>query len=279
MPLNLDARNRPLGPLVRDYGPDDIILYALGVGAGFSNLEYCYEDRLKVIPTFSVAMIFDLFFEAVKAAELDPEGILHGEQELLFHHPIPVEGTLTAKGRITHFVDKGEGRGALVRVESETRHSNGEKLFTSIMTIFARRDGGFGGSDRLSKEEIRIPDREPDHIEPDHPFSNQPLIYRLSGDRFALHVDPAFARAAGFEQPIMHGLCTMGFACRALIDTLTPGAPEQVRRLKCRFSKPLYPGVPIETRIWKTDSNTALWQTRNAETGDIVINNGICEYR
>ncbi len=279
MSLNFDARNRPLGPLVRTYCPDDVILYALGVGAGFSDLEYCYEKRLKVIPTFSVAMIFDLFFEAVKAAELNPEGILHGEQELLFHHPIPVEGTLTAEGRITHFVDKGEDRGALVRVQSDTRHSNGRKLFTGIMTIFARRDGGFGGSDRLPKEEIGIPEREPDEIVPDHPSPDQPLIYRLSGDRFALHVDPAFARAAGFDKPIMHGLCTMGFACRALIKALTPGAPERIRRLRCRFTRPLYPGVPIETRIWKTGLNTALWQTRNEQAGDIVIDKGVCEYR
>lgn len=279
MPLNTDARNRPLGPLVREYEPKDVILYALGVGAGFADLEYCYEKGLKVVPTFSVAMIFDLFFEAVQQADLDPEGILHGEQELLFHHPIPTEGTLTAGGRITHFVDKGKDRGALVRVESDTRHSNGEKLFTSVMTIFARRDGGFGGEDRLPKKEIRFPDSEPKETIQDHPFPNQPLMYRLSGDRFALHVDPSFARASGFERPIMHGLCTMGFACRALIRALVPGAPERVRRLKCRFSKPLYPGIPIETDIWKPENGTALWRTRNAETGDIVIDKGICEYR
>ena len=128
------------------------------------------------------------------------------------------------------------------------------------------------------KETFEYPDRKPDFEIEETPSLDQPLIYRLSGDVFALHVDSEFAEMAGFEKPIMHGLCTYGYSCRALMKSLTPGAPEKVRRLKCRFSRPLYPGDPIKIQIWKTDENKAVWKTINAKTGEEVITNGIFEF-
>jgi acyl dehydratase len=276
MALNMEAVGKKIGPLMKDYTWKDAVLYALGVGAGFHELDYTYEKKLKVIPTFSIAMIFDLFREVTAVCNVNVAGILHSEQDLVLHNPIPPSGAMTTEGKITNYYDKGT-KGALIVVESETFHKNGNKLFNSIITLFSRLDGGFGGKS-APPQILEFPSQEPDFVVNALPTPDQPLIYRLSGDIFELHVDAEFAKMSGFEKPIMHGLCTYGFACRALMISLTPGEPEKVRRFACRFAQPLYPGEPIETRIWKIEEGKALWQTVNADTGDIVINRGIFEY-
>ena len=276
MPLNVDAISKKIGPLTKDYTWKDVILYALGIGAGFHELDYTYEKRLKVIPTFSIAMIFDFFREVAAASNINIAGVLHVGQDIIFHNPMPTSGTLTTEGMITNYYDKGT-KGALVLAQSETSHSTGEKLFTSIITLFGRLDGGFGGKN-APHETLDFPDREPDFIAVATPSPDQPLLYRLSGDTFRLHVDAEFARMVGFERPIMHGLCTYGFACRALMTSLTPGNPGKVRRLACRFLQALYPGEPIKTLVWKTKEGMAVWRTINANTGDVVIDRGVFEY-
>jgi NAD(P)-dependent dehydrogenase (short-subunit alcohol dehydrogenase family)/acyl dehydratase/putative sterol carrier protein len=276
MALNMDAIGKKIGPLTKAYTWKDVVLYALGVGAGFNEPNYTYEKKLKVIPTFSIAIIFDIFREVTAVCNINIAGVLHGEQDIIFHNPIPPSGTMTTVGKIANYYDKGK-KGALVVVESETVHGNGKKLFTSIITLFSRLDGGFGGKS-APHQIFAFPERGPDFTVEAKPSPDQPLIYRLSGDTFELHVDTEFAKMAGFEKPIMHGLCTYGFACRALVASLTPGEPEKVRRLACRFVQPLYPGEPIKTLIWKTRDGEALWQTVNAKTGDIIIDRGIFEY-
>ena len=277
MTLNLKSIGEKVGPFTKEYEPKDAILYALGVGAGFRDLEYCYEKDLKVLPSFSIASIFDTMAEFAIKAEVNLAGILHGEQDLIFHNPFPTEGTITTKGLIDKIYDKGKDKGALVIGRSDTVHSNGDKLFTSIFSLFCRLDGGFDG-EKSVKTEFKFPNREPDFIVEDTPLAGQPLIYRLSGDVFPLHADPAFAKASGFEKPIMHGLCTHGFACRALLSQLIPGEPAKARRMKCRFSKTLYPGEPIETLIWKIEEGRAVWKTINKATREEIITNGLFEY-
>jgi NAD(P)-dependent dehydrogenase (short-subunit alcohol dehydrogenase family)/acyl dehydratase/putative sterol carrier protein len=277
MALNLDAIGKKIGPFTKDYTWKDAVLYALGVGAGFSDLDYCYEKDLKVIPSFGITTMYDFMPQLAVTSNVNLAGVLHGEQELIFHNPIPTEGTLTTEGAITHYYDKGPEKGALVVAEFETYHSNGQKLFTSIVTVFSRLDGGFGGENAPVKA-IDFPDRDPDFEVEGKPTEDQPLIYRLSGDVFQLHVDQEFAEMAGFEKPIMHGLCTHGYACRALIERFVPGEPEKVRRLECRFKKPLYPGMPIKTVIWKIEEGKALWKVINVDTKEVVIDNGIFEY-
>jgi NAD(P)-dependent dehydrogenase (short-subunit alcohol dehydrogenase family)/acyl dehydratase len=277
MTLNLEAIGKKIGPYTKDYSWKDTVLYALGVGAGFSDLDYCYEKDLKVIPSFAITTAYDLMPELATASNINLAGILHGEHEIIFHNPIPPEGTLSTAGAITHYYDKGKDKGALIIAEFETHHSNGDKLFTSIATVFARLDGGFGGED-APKKQILFPEREPDMVVDARPSADQPLIFRLSGDSFQLHVDREFAEMAGFERPIMHGLCTHGYACRALIEKLVPGDPQKIRRLDCRFKRPLYPGLPIKTLIWQIDDGQALWRVINAESGEVVIDNGIFEY-
>ncbi len=277
MALNLDAIGKKIGPLSKDYTWKNVALYALGVGAGFDDLEYCYEHRLKVIPSFSIASVFEFLAEVGMSSNADLSGILHGEQDIILHNPIPTEGTITTEGAITHMYDKGPGKGALVVAEAVTFHSNGQKLFTNIFTLFCRKDGGFGG-DPGPSEPVKFPERAPDFEESAHPSADQPLLYRLSGDIFQLHADPDFARASGFEKPIMHGLCTHGYACRAVIKHLFPGEPERMSRFRVRFSKTLYPGVPITTQIWKMEEGRALFRTINAKSGEVVIDQGIVEW-
>jgi NAD(P)-dependent dehydrogenase (short-subunit alcohol dehydrogenase family)/acyl dehydratase/putative sterol carrier protein len=276
MALNMDAIGKKIGPITKDYTWKDVILYALGVGAGFNELDYTYEKNLKVIPAFSIAMIFDFFLKMSAACNINVAGALHGGQDIIFHNPIPSSGTMITEGKITHYYDKG-AKGALIVAESETFHGDGKKLFTSITSLFGRLDGGFGGKD-APQQTLEFPDREPDFVVEALPLPDQPLLYRLSGDIFQLHVDPEFAKTAGFEKPIMHGLCTYGFSCRALMASIIPGEPEKVRRLACRFTSALYPGEPIKTLIWKTEEGKALWRTVHAYTGDTIIDRGIFEY-
>ncbi len=277
MALDLDRIGKPIGPIERDYDWKDAALYALGVGAGFDDLDYVYEKQLKIVPSFSIGAVFDFLMRVATDANANLGGILHGEQDIIFHHPIPPEGHLTTRGAITHMYDKGAKKGALVVAEADTFHDGGAKLFTNIFTLFCRKDGGFGGQDAPA-DPVVFPDRDPDFTEEARPSADQPLLYRLSGDVFALHVDPEFAQSSGFEKPIMHGLCTHGYACRAAVKHLMPGAPERMTRFRVRFSRTLYPGVPIQTLIWKTDEGRAVFKVVNTDNGETVIDNGIVEW-
>jgi NAD(P)-dependent dehydrogenase (short-subunit alcohol dehydrogenase family)/acyl dehydratase/putative sterol carrier protein len=283
MALNLDAIGRKIGPVTSRYDWKDIVLYALGVGAGFDELDYVYENRLKVIPSFAILSIYGFFTDFITLSGVNLAGILHGEHDLIVHSPIPPDGgTLSSEGRITAMYDKGEGKGALIVGQIDTYHSAGQKLYTNVVTLFSRLDGGFGGEPG-PRETFEYPDRAPDFEELSHPSPDQPLVYRLSGDTFALHVDPDFARMSGFEKPIMHGLCTLGFACRAVVKHLCPGEPERLTRFRNRFSRVLYPGVPIKTQIWKIEEGRALFRTVKAgadssSMGDLVLDRGIVEW-
>ena len=276
MALNLDAVGKRIGPLTLKYDWKDVVLYSLGVGAGFSEVGYCHEKALEVIPTFAAVTLGDFTSQLAAVSGFNPAGVLHGEQEWIIYQPIPPEGTLTTEGAITHYYDQGQNKGALVVAEFDTRQPDGRKLFTSVVTMFARLDGGFGGPG-APKKSLPFPNRVPDGDVSALPSIDQPLIYRLSGDTFPLHVDAEVAGKAGFGRPIMHGLCTMGYACRALIQQLTPGAPNRVRRIGCRFTLPLYPGTPIRTLIWAAGESKAIWRVVRVSDGGVVIDNGIFE--
>ena len=277
MALNLDALGKKIGPFTKDYTWKDAVLYALGVGAGFSDLEYCYEKDLKVIPSFGITTIYDFMPQLATTSNVNLAGVLHGEQELIFHNPIPPEGTLTTEGIVKHYYDKGKDKGALIVAEFETSHSNGQKTVHQYRDCLCPPGRRFWWRE-CSAKEVVFPDRDPDFVVEGKPSADQPLIYRLSGDVFQLHVDREFAEMAGFEKPIMHGLCTHGYACRFLIQTFVPGEPEKARRMDCRFKRPLYPGLPVKTVIWKTGEGKAVWRVINTETKEVVIDNGVFEY-
>jgi acyl dehydratase len=275
--LDLTAVGRRIGPVTLAYDWRNVALYALGVGAGFADIDYCYEKNLKVLPTFAAAALGDFTSLLAEVSGFDPAGVLHGEQDFTFHRPIPPRGTLITEGAVVRICDKGRDRGALVAAEFETRQSGGPRLFTSVVTMFARRDGGFGGPDAPSHP-LAFPDRPPDAAVPAAPGTDLQLIYRLSGDTFALHADAEAARTAGFEQPVMHGLCTLGHACRALIGRLTPGFPERVRRIGCRFTRPLFPGTAIRTLIWSCGEGRALWRVVGDSDGRVIVDRGVFEF-
>ncbi|MFC1822719.1 MaoC/PaaZ C-terminal domain-containing protein [Thermodesulfobacteriota bacterium] len=278
MALKLDTIGQKIGPMMKEYTWKDVVLYALGVGAGFDELEFCYEKRLKVIPSFSIGFISEFLTKAAIISGGNTSGILHAGQDIIFHHPIPLEGSFKTEGAITHMYDKGKEKGAVLVAEAETYHSNGQKLFTNIFRLFCRKDGGFGGDPGTEETEI-FPDSPPDFEENACPSPDQPLLYRLSGDLFQLHADPDFARSVGFNKPIMHGLCTHGYACRAAIKHLFPGEPERMTRFHTRFSRPIYPGVPINTQIWLINEQKALFRVLNIENNDVVIDQGIVEWK
>lgn len=277
MALNLDAIGKTVGPMTSEYTWKDVVLYALGVGAGFDELDYVYENRLKVIPSFAVTTIYGIFAEAAGLVNANLGGILHGEQDTIFHSTIPSDGSTKTELTITDMYDKGKEKGAIVVAKADTYHSNGQKLYTNYTKLFCRLDGGFDG-DPGPAEAVEFPDRDPDFEEKAEPSPDQPLVYRLSGDYFALHVDPEFAKASGFEKPIMHGLCTHGYACRAVIKNLFPGEPERMTRFRVRFSRPLYPGDPLVTQIWKMEDGLAYFRVVNGNTNETVIDRGIVEW-
>ena len=191
MALDLGSIGKKIGPVTRKYDWKDVVLYALGVGAGFEELDYCYESRLKVIPSFSIGAVFDFLAQVGVSANVDLSGVLHGEQDLIFHNPIPVEGTISTEGAIKHIYDKGADKGALIIAEADTYHSNGQKLFTNVCTVFSRRDGGFGGPDS-PKETVTFPDRPPDFEEDSGSFARSAVALPAQWGHFRASCGPGF---------------------------------------------------------------------------------------
>lgn len=237
------------------YGADDTILYALGVGAGaqdpVQDLPFVYEPVLRALPTQATVVAWDDSW--IPALGLNEKLIVHGEQRIDLHQPLPTSGTLDAQTRIVEIVDKGADRGALLYVETRLHDvsQEGALIATLLSTVFARGDGGFGGPSSGGPKLHSIPDRQPDGVLAGSVPVNQALIYRLSGDKNPLHVDPAFAAEAGFPRPILHGLSTFGMAARILISEVLGHDPAAVEHFSARFSAPLFAGEAVRVLTWK----------------------------
>jgi acyl dehydratase len=197
---------------------------------------------------------------------------VHGEQAIELHGPIPVEGTVRTTGRITGIYDKGSG--AVIATESTSVDAQtGEPRFTTRSSAFIRGEGGFGGDRGPSGPKNVAPDRDADHVVSYETRADQALLYRLSGDRNPLHSDPEFAKMAGFDRPILHGLCTYGFTGRALLHSLCGSDPARFRSMEARFSKPVFPGDTLTVRMWITGDGEAVFRTET-QNGDVVIDQG-----
>lgn len=234
----------------------DVILYHLAVGAGMQKptdpreLEYTYEKNLKVLPSFAVVPVFGSLTHLVTTPgiEINLTQVLHGEQAIELHKPIPVAADVVTEGRVAGLYDKGKA--ALIVLEVETREKpTGEPLFTNQFSVFVRGAGGFGG-DSGPKARSEPPAREPDAVAESRTLPQQALLYRLNGDANPLHVDPDFAKLAGFDVPILHGLCSYGIVCKAVVDELLDGAVDKVARYAARFAGVLFPGETIVTSMW-----------------------------
>jgi acyl dehydratase len=201
--------------------------------------------------------------------------VLHAGQEIIFHNPLPISATVEATTRITEVTDKGEKIGALINSERVVRDVNTDtNICTLGTTILARGDGGFGGDRRVSASKPdAIPLSDPDIICDLPTVPQQALLYRLSGDFNPLHASPNVARNAGFKAPILHGLCTVGVMTHALVKTCCDYDPSRFKRMRLRFSAPVYPGDTIRTEIWR-DGDEIAFRCRSLEQDKVVINNG-----
>jgi len=190
---------------------------------------------------------------------------------------LPPRAELIADERTVGVYDKGAGKGAVLVQEREVREkATGEKLCTITASYFLRGDGGFGGPQLSQPEPHAIPERAPDLVKECDTRPDQAFLYALSGDRNPLHRDPAVARMVGFPRPILHGLCSYGTACRAILSSVAEYKPERIKQFDVRFSKPVFPGETIVTEIW-VDGGTISFRARVKERdGVVVLNNGLC---
>ncbi|HEY8069859.1 MAG TPA: MaoC/PaaZ C-terminal domain-containing protein [Burkholderiales bacterium] len=266
------------------YTDRETMLYAIGIGMGADplnrdELPYVYENpaehpALKTVPSMATVLAR---IPLLKDCGYDYTKVVHGEQHLTLHRPLPPEGELIASSRVTAAYDKGAGKGAVIYTEAVVKSAaDGKPMFTLLGSTFARGDGGFGGPSGSGPQPHPIPDRKPDATATLQTRKDQALLYRLNGDRNPLHADPDLAKRVGFPVPILHGLCTYGIACRAILQTVAAYDPKRIAGFDVRFSAPVYPGEAIATDIW-VDGRTVSFRCRIPERGDaVVINNGKC---
>ena len=264
------------------YGQDQVILYHLGIGAGVpatdsKELEYTYEKNLKVLPAFAVIPTFSAMggIIGVPGLKFNPALLLHGEQDVEVHRPIPVAAKLEHSAKVAGVYDKGKA--ALAVVEVATKEEGGAPLFTNRFSLFLRGEGGFGG-DAGPKPGNEAPARTPDAVVESPTVSHQALLYRLSGDKNPLHADPDFAKMGGFDTPILHGLCSYGVVCKAVVDKLLDGAVDRVARYQARFAGVVFPGETIVTSMWKENGKIIL-SAKTKERDTPVIGNAAITLR
>ncbi len=275
--------------LAASYDEKDVMLYALGVGFGRDPLDekelpFVYENvpgGLKVPPTFASVICRG---EAPperqrmpRKSEINFLMVVDGERRITMHKPLPPRCEVLADERYIDILDKGEGKGAVLIQERVVREkASGEKLFTIVSSIFARGDGGFGGKPQGGPALHEIPERAPDLVKEGDTRPDQALLYALSGDRNPLHRDPKVAQMVGFPRPILHGLCSYGTACRAILSTVAQYAPEKIRQFDVRFSKPVFPGETLVVEIWADGSTISFRASVKERPGTVVLNNGLC---
>lgn len=258
----------------------DVILYALGVGAGSNpqderELRYVYERNLHALPTMVAVLCSPAFsWYQDPRAGIDWRRMLHGEQSIEIYSPLPTSGVIVGRTRVADVVDRGEGKGALLTVERIlTDRSSGERLARIAAVMVLRGNGGFSGPSRSGAAPHVMPERAPDRSITTATLPQAALIYRLSGDLNPLHVDPKVAVAGGFTRPILHGLCTFGVVGRALIEGACDFDPTRLRMMRARFTSPTYPGEVVRTDIW-LDRETVSFRATVVERDVVVLNNG-----
>jgi len=255
----------------------ETMLYALGVGMGSDpmnerELPFVYESGLKAVPTMATVVAWGAGPPMGKLG-INFLLVVHGEQKVEFHKPLPTEASITAEGRVIGAYDKGD-KGAVIYTETVLKDArSGEKIATLTSSTFARGDGNFGGPAEGAPEPHEVPTRAPDMTLEFPTRPDQALIYRLSGDRNPLHSDPGIARAAGFPRPILHGLCTYGITCRAVLQAYCDFDPTKIRSHQVRFSSPVFPGETIAVDLWR-DGDVVSFEARVKERGVTVIRNG-----
>ncbi len=290
MALNLDAVGKKSAPTERSWTSKDALLYALGVGAGAPDptgfeLDLTTENSAgitqRVLPTY-VTIIGQGAGIMTDIGDIDFTKLVHGEQTIELHGEIPAQGAVTLTTTLVGIYDKGSG--ALIVLESESLYADsGAPAFTTRSGLFIREAGGFGGPRGPEGDEWStlaaepLPAREPDEMVSYATRTDQALLYRLNGDRNPLHSDPTFARRAGFDRPILHGLCTYGFTGRGLLHTVCGSDPARFGSMRGRFSRPTMPGDTLSISVWDVADQAAgayRFRTEN-QRGEVVIDGGL----
>ena len=286
MTINPDAVGATTGVGDARWTARDCMLYALAVGANAddpldrSELQFTTENTdgiaMRVLPTFALTVSAGRGTPLDALGDIDRRKMVNAEQRLALHEPIPTDGHVEGESRITAIYDKGSGALVLVDVQAvdvETR----KPMWTMRTGLFLRDEGGWGGDRGPSRAGNAIPERAPDHVVTYETRPDQALLYRLMGDHTPLHSDPAFAAKAGFDRPILHGKCTLGFSGRALLHALCGSDASRLHSIEGRFSKPVTPGEPLTVSIWVTADDEAVFRTETSP-GTVVVDAGHCKF-
>ncbi|MEP9370035.1 MaoC/PaaZ C-terminal domain-containing protein [Xanthobacter sp. VNH20] len=267
-------------PEVRQsYGPRECAFYALSIGVGQdpmdrADLSFVGAGQLTPFPTLPLVLGHPGFWLPNPDTGVDAVRLVHGEQGITLYAPLPSEGTVVGKTRVVGIIDKGEGRGALLYSEKQLRDAETGALYaTTRSTTFLRGDGGFGGPAGPVKAFHIVPDTAPEIVHETVTRPEQALWYRWNGDNNPLHLDPDVAAKAGFQRPILHGLCSLGIAAHGLVATLCKGDPQRLKGLDARFTATVTPGETLRTEIWGDGS----FRTRAVERDVVVIGNGLAQ--
>ncbi len=269
----------PFEDVIQHYTERDSIIYALSLGLGFNptdpgELQFVVEKGLQTFPTMAVVMGHPGSWMTNPDTGIDFVKVLHGEQHLQIHKPLPTEGSVIGRTRVSEVVDKGADKGALIITERKLYEEiSGDLLNTQTSVVFARGNGGFGGPVTSGPTPHALPDREPDAVVNIPTSTQAALLYRLNGDYNPLHADPIIAEKAGFDTPILHGLASYGMAARAVLKAFDIDDASRLESFGLRFSAPVYPGETIRTDLWK-DGHNVSFRSRVVERDVLVLNNG-----
>lgn len=287
--IDLDEASKSELVLENGYDERDIALYALGIGAArdpmdATELGYVYElgSDFRVLPTYGVMPQSNAMLAAAKTGGLKLPGmsfgfdrLLHGEQYTEIKRPLPPHAKLRHVFKFKEAFDKAPN--AVVTFAVHSYDETGEEIIYNEMTSFVKGAGGWGG-DRGPSADINVPPaREPDAVIEEKTDDNQTLLYRLSGDWNPLHADPAFAKAFGFEKPILHGMCTFGYCGRHVVKAFSGNDPRYFKSIKVRFAKSVFPGETLVTKMWKESDTRIIFETSVKERGEVVIKNAAVE--
>ncbi|MCA9638129.1 MAG: SDR family NAD(P)-dependent oxidoreductase, partial [Myxococcales bacterium] len=282
------ALGHEAAPIHSEYNEHDLALYALGVGAAAdplddSELRYVFEmhqDGFIPLPTYGVIPGVNAILDQAKKGVMAPglnfglDRLLHGEQYTELRRPLPPHAKLTHHVKVKDIFDKGKHATVIFSVSSVDE--SGEELIYNELTALIRGAGGWGG-DRGPQGEVNVPpEREPDGVVTETIAPNQALLYRLSGDWNPLHADPNFARAFGFDRPILHGLCTFGYAGRAILRELNDD-PRKFKSIKVRFADSVFPGETLVTEMWVESPTRVIFRCKVAERDSVVISHAAIE--